>query len=340
MDMQMSGVGVGNPYPVMEFLRILAGPKPSGIKLVSMATTNIGALSVTFYDGTSSENTIATFVSPSALTANQWAHLDFTASTSGSGSFVLRVGGTVILSSTGVGISGPYPVPDTITPFRWQGFGPPGIAIDNLIIYDGQVNGDGFVSPTLYPQQRITTVIATADVTGGAWAPLLTAAQLSSDAVNPTRFNTPMSDYDYATPNTANALQLFQMGTVVCYGRINAIALNLATKAVPPISSLPVVSAVVREVSAIETLGVLTTLNLFPSGIGGLVRGYWILQAIAAFSLQTGGNWQATTLGTIEFGMISDPASLPERVSAIFLEVLTDTSGLPFTCGGASNYSY
>jgi hypothetical protein len=343
-DFQMGGVGSGNPYPIMEFFRLSFGPKPAGIKLLSMTTTAAGLVNVTFYDGTSSENTLATFTSSQALTPNQWKHMDITATFTGSGSFSLRFfdafSPTVVAMSTGVGISGPYPMPDTVTPARWEGFGPPGVAIDNLVIYDGQNNGDGFVSPTANPQQRITTVIPASDLPRGDWTPFIAAPTLSQDAVNPLRFNTPMSDYDYATPNNANALQLFTFGSVPCYGQINAIALNYALKAVPPISTLPQITAAIRELISINSAGVLTALNLFPSSIGSLTRGYWIVQAIAAFSLQTGATWKANDLSQISIGMISDPLNTPERVSALFLEVLTDVSGLPYTCGGVANYSF
>jgi hypothetical protein len=342
LDMQMAGVPSGGLYPAMEFLRISAGAVPSAAFLCTLYTNTNGTATVRIYNGTTANTIIATYTTTAALTANIWTHLDLAFTVFGStSSMVLRFNGTIVLSQTGIGTGIGYPFPDTICPIRWEGFGPPGVAIDNLVIYDGQDNGDGFVSPSLMPQQRVTTVVATADVSGGNWGPFLSASSLSAEAVNPLRTaQTAMSDGDYATPNTASALQLFQMGTVPCYGLINAIALNLVTKAVPPIGSLPQISAVVREQVIVETMGVLTTLNLFPSSIDSDVRGYWILQAISAFSIMTGSNWVANGLNSGGFGMISDPSGIAERVSAIFLEVLTDVSGLPFSCGGAGNYSY
>ena len=337
-DFQMAGVGSGAPYPVMEWCRFLQGPKPSGVKLCSLTTTSTGQMTVKFFDGSPSENVVVTFTTTAVLTANTWANLKFKITLGPVSAFTLQFNGSTVLNQVGISLGGLYPQADTVCVMRWQGFGPPGVALDNTVIWDTQNNGDGFTD--LMPPQRITTVIANADVAGGNWGPFLAAASLSSDAVNPTRFNTPMSDYDYATPNNVNALQLFLMETVPCYGQINALALNFALKAIPPVSTLPSITAVVRELTAPNSMGVLQALNLFPSNIASLVRGYWILQAIAPLSLQTGTGWKAGNLSNDAFGMIADPSNIAERVSAVSLEVLTDVSGLPFTCGGLSNYSY
>jgi hypothetical protein len=341
LDFQMAGVPAMAPYPVMEWCRFTQGAKPSGVKLCSLTTTATGQMTVTFYDGTPSENPLVSFTTTATLAANQYTHLDFTATFTGSGSFILRFfsGGvpSIVLQNTGVGLGLLYPLPDTVTVVRWQGFGPPGVAIDNTVIWDAQNNGDGFTG--LMPQQRVTTVVMTEDLNAN-WSPFLAAPTLNQDAVSPLRFNTPMSDYDYAIPNNGNAVQLFNAGAVPCYGLINAVALNVDAKAVPPIGSLPQITLLCRETVALNPMGVFSLLNLFPSSISSLVRGYWNFQAIAARSLQTGNVWQANNLSQIAWGMQADPGNLPERVSAVYLEVLTDVSGLSFTCGGPSNYSY
>ncbi len=337
-DFQMSGVGSMAPYPVMEWCRFSAGAKPAGIKLCSLTTTSTGKMTVTFYDGSPSELVAVSFTTSAALSANTWANIKFKVTIGPTASFTLMFNATVVMSHTGITLGALYPQADTVTVMRWQGFGPPGVALDNTLIWDTQNNGDGFTD--LKPQQRITTVIANADVPGGNWSPFLGAPTLNQDAVNPTRFNTPIGDYDYATPNHASALQLFNLEKVPCYGQINAIALNLGCKAVPPISSLPTITMVVRERTAPEILGIFTLLNQFTPVSDGLCKGYWIYQAISATSPTTGGLWKANDLSANAWGMIADPSSLPERVAAIFLEVVTDVSGLPFTCGGLSSYSY
>src|SRR5580658_5685975 len=57
--------------------------------------------------------------------------------------------------------------PDTLG-FQMSGFGPPGIIIDNYIVWDGQP-GDPFTGQ--YGRQRILTSEPTADLQPSEWTP-------------------------------------------------------------------------------------------------------------------------------------------------------------------------
>lgn len=231
---------------------------------------------------------------------------------------------------------------DTIFPdrlgARFQGFGPPGVYVDNQIWWDGQNNGDGF-NDFLGPC-RITTMFPNRDAVPG-WS--RNGAGTGFGAVSELPGNPPGApdgDTTYLSPPVAGALNLFGMNKSPCFGRVLGVAVNMTAR---PTSGSPRLGAYFRNTGVSASLlgEVLLVLAdaLYSGGQAPLV-GYATYQVFAGKNPETAKTWTDLQITNGLWGIGADNSIPNERVTHFYLEKITtlDTSK-SFSCGGTPNYS-
>lgn len=226
--------------------------------------------------------------------------------------------------------------------FRMAQGGPPGIVIDNFVLWDDRP-GDGyadFIGPV-----KITTLFPIANI-NQAWAPSGTTPQqylALRDKTFEDPNGAPDGDASYLTP-TAVTPQLVSMSAytnhanVPCYGKILSVAFNACARTigVDSILQFQILTKATPHVVGQVTIGpwVYPT-NPFNSFMNGFVT----RQVIAAVSPESGSTFVANELQNAQFGLKITAGNENMRVSQFYIEIITSLDGGPYSCGGAS-YSY
>jgi len=177
MDWQWSGT----PLEEMEWYRISIGTTI----LLSLKARSDGTMDILGPLGTLLVNTGST---STGFAPGVWSTLELKVSFGTAGAVELRKNGVMAAMKSPVNFGAT--LPDTHTVLRFEGFGPPGIIIDNLIIWDGQTRaGDPFTD--FYGRQRILSIEPIADLQANEWQPSTPGSSY------------PMVDDDPSTPGSS-----------------------------------------------------------------------------------------------------------------------------------------
>ena len=244
-------------------------------------------------------------------------------------------------------------IPDRFN-HRWQGFGPPGIVMDDYVIWDGDTTetdkNNDFLGPI-----RITTIWPIKDVNDG-WSHVIGRSTGSAPASGafacqdlPFAYgggpaesgdNSPDGDLTYIFPNGVGANQLFQMLQSPCFGRNLAIAVNWNAK---PVGATQATDAVCRITRSLRNLGFKTLTdvgNQFQQFIPAQF-GYQTYQVISTVSTETNTFWTDAEINNGSWGVQVHVGTTPnQRVSQFYIEKVTALDGRSFTCGGGGPYSF
>jgi len=219
--------------------------------------------------------------------------------------------------------------------FFWDaGFGPPGIALDNYILYDGLAN----IGPC-----HVDSMLPISDSPATVWIPGATSPDVPSsqcwEMVNDSegRFpgEGPDGDFTYVSA-VATANQTFQMQRSPCYGVVLGVALNVCGRPLTGFSPqqfnfIAILSAGTQSVGT----GILVSIGAISTT--PQLADYQTVQACLPLSPATGQTWidAEITNGNFGFGSIE----VKQRITAFNIEKITSLTPQPFNCGGAS-YSY
>lgn len=313
--------GAGTSIPDCEFYRIGTAARV----LFALRQRTDGRIDIRTY---SSGGTLTLLGTTSfAFPVNQFSTLEVRVKFGTSGEWKVRADGNVVAMGTGVNFGLTFPDRHT---FRFQGFGPPGLNLDNYVIWDDDSDVETWLG-----RCRVTTLLPIADA-----AP--TWSRNGSGTLFGAVDDSPGADGDttYLTPPAISLDNLFQFAKSPCYGKVLAVAVNICGR---PVSGTPSVGAIVREKATTNLilpearlLDTGNTINLQQANLAG----YATYQAISAKSFETMAGWIDNQITNAFWGISSDNFTTFERVTQVYLEKLVDLTGLPFTCGGPSNYSY
>lgn len=155
----------------------------------------------------------------------------------------------------------------------------------------------------------------------------------------------PDNDTTYVFNDSAAAVtDLYRPGSVPCYGKILAVALNLTVRAT---SGSPNVTLQVRQGATrygltslliVPVGNYIATANagIVPPGTGAAL--YTQLQGITITQPNGNGDWDDRAIGNADLGMLSDNGGI-FRCTNASLEKLVSLRNVPFDCAGGS-YSF
>lgn len=237
--------------------------------------------------------------------------------------------------------------PDRIA-FRWQGFGPPGLMLDNYVVWDGQTTGDGitdFLGPC-----RVTALWPTSDL-NQVWVPHPGPTRYEmlgdlpfSEPGHPIDANgSPDGDDSYvrsaANPLLLNMSQSYDRLISPCFGKNIAVAINAVAR---PISTGQQLQAVCKPINITYVLGLLGISQFPGTRFTGTDRpalqNYANYQQITGISPATMDVWTDAEIQSAAWGFgIGSTDNI--NVTQAYLEKLTSLLPQRYTCGGG-NYSY
>ncbi len=308
-DFKVAKVGTGATFPTsVDWFRF--GSSTAGVQLSLRVIAYLadgpyaGRLQIIDAGG----NLIAT--SPTSITMDQWYTLEAKATFNSTSCLCeIRLNGAAWFTG---GYSSGGPV-DQLT-FRWQAFGPPSLALDNLVYYDGQAGMNTFTG-----RLRVTSMLPVSDVRAG-WAPVPGPSEygMVNDFVGRAG-GSDDGDLTYITPGGSLIDQLFNFARVDCFGKILGLAVNACMR---PAGGFFPVRFLCQPAAILYTLGTLTPTS----------TDYRTLQAVAEASPASGATWIAGEINGSYFG-VGAPAAALVRVTAVYLEVVTSLEDLPYECG-------
>lgn len=297
-----------------------------GTTLLSLRYRPDGTMDILGPLGAVLVNTVAT---STTFTPGVYCTLELVAAFGTSGTVSLFKNG--VLAATKSGVNFGSVLPDRHT-FRFQGFGPPGIVLDNLIIWDGQ-SGDPFTGQ--YGRQRILSIEPAADLQAGEWSPSVPGPSFAMVDDNPSSSGgSPNGDINYLLALGTGPDAVFSMAKSDCSGLVLALAWNACARP-DPTSANPLLDFVY-----IPALATLTVGNQRVAAVGHLnpdapfaTIDYFTYQVISKTNPVSGSNWQDTEISDGAFGC-GAVATPQVRMTAFYLEKIIDLTGKPFNCGG------
>jgi hypothetical protein len=328
MDYQMSGTVVGGASPEMEFYRIY---NDTGTPIMSLYQRGDGLMEIWNNGGSIAvSNILYPFV------PGTWATLELygTFSIGSDNTIELRQNGVQIAKVTGVnwGIAGTAEFP-YIMGFRWAGFGPPGIQVDNYIVYDGQVDGPQAIATftgrvritSLYPQSELQT----------AWLRNANVVNYPNVADRPDAgySGVPDGNGTYIYPPPSEADQFFGIGRSPCYGLVLGLSVNFV--AAPQDESYCTCDVLLQEQGTNYDLA---EFDMDGPSNDGEAPGYSGYQVCLETSPATSTNFVDGEISSAFWGLGSTVGT-DFLVTQFFLEKVVDLTGKPYTCGQAS-YAY
>lgn len=261
-----------------------------------------------------------------AFAVNDWALLEIRCAFGSSGNIRIWKEGVLIINydSAALGLSC-----DRFT-LRWEFFGPPGMAFDDLIIGVGDAAVERFGACWVNP------VIVNADYRVGSWSVVNAWSGRPPGAKHYACVNDLATDHDRESPDDDTSYlggdetagdDLFGIAEPVCVGAILGLAVNVGALA---LSGAPQVRALFVSVDT-GAPAVLGTLS--PESAR-----YAVQQVLIENSTVTGDRWTHQEITTGAWG-IRAAGSGAQRVSVVYLEQIISMAGvLPFECGGGGSY--
>lgn len=240
-------------------------------------------------------------------------------------------------------------LPDRMS-IRFQGFGPPGINVDNMVFWDGR-NDDHLGFNDFLGPCRITTLWPTTDLNNG-WVPTPgpTRSAMLSDlpfAVGgdhpPDASGSPDGDPSYVagsgSPLLLNVSQLYSRLYSPCFGRNLAVALNAVCR---PLVTGQAVQYIVQPLSMLHVLANVGVTQ-FPGtgytlGQRPALNNYANYQIIVPNNPEGNVVWTDSVIQSAAWGFGAGSTG-QFRATQMNLEKLTSLLPLSYGCGGG-NYVY
>lgn len=325
--MQAGGSGVVTPR-AFEFYRITL----AGALFFSLHQRNDGRFDM-FGPGSALIGTTAIGITPN-VNVNVQVLINF--GTSGSVQVLFNDS-----NALGVVTSIPFnfgaSLPDTHMWFWNGGFGPPGIQLDNYVVWDGQP-GDSFGNAFPGPMS-VTSLEPNTDDPSTLWTPSsgTTCVPMVNDFTNRFPGESPDGDFTTIAPSTL-AAQGFLMKTSPCFGLVLGVAMNACAR---PLSAPQLLDFQVGIGGNIYVVGNATVSTPFfprPGGVPPQLQNYQTYQVLVGNSPASGSNWNDAEINGASWGLGAG-VSPNQLITAFYLEKVTSLRPQPFNCGGG-NYSF
>lgn len=300
----------------------------TGSTLMSLKLRSDGTMDILGPTGSVLRNTGST---STGFTPGQWCTLELKAVFGTSGSVQLWKNGTLAATVSGVNFGAVNP--DRMG-FQMTGFGPPGLVIDNYLIWDGQ-SGDPFTGQ--YGRQRILSIEPVEDLQAGEWQPSTPGPSFAMvDDFDGTAGGSPDGDATYLKALGTGPDAVFEMATSPCQGLILSLIWNACLRPDPSTATptvdlvfIPTLSTLVVGSKAVVAVGYLNT-DAQPATID-----YFTYQQPVPLNPNTGQGWGDTDIANAAFG-VGAAASPDVRLTSFYLEKVIDLTGKPFDCGGGT----
>lgn len=220
--------------------------------------------------------------------------------------------------------------------FQMTGFGPPGLIIDNYLIYDGQPGFNG-----QYGRQRILSILPTADLQGGEWLPTPPGPSFATvNDHNGSTGGSPNGDVNYIKGQATGPDAVFTMAASPCSGLILGLSWNACARPDPTVGTpgldfvyIPTLVTIVVGHKPVTAVG-----QLNPDAPVA-TDNYFTYQVPKETNPNTSSGWLDQEIPDGAFG-VGASASPDQRVTAFYLEKVIDLTGKPFDCGGGGVYSF
>lgn len=238
--------------------------------------------------------------------------------------------------------------PDRIS-LRWQGFGPPGLNIDNVVLWDDRT-GDvtDFLGPcritTLWPARDVNSTWIIGPFPGAHRFEQIADLPFNPDGTHPPDPNgAPDGDSSYLMQSpTSSLIQFYYMSQAFnrlvspCFGLNLCIAINATCRPLLDGEAVEMVFQPLNVRYTLATLGGYEKVGQkFTKGQRNNVDNYSTRQQVIDLSPATGRAWNDAEISTAYWGL-GQFSTKHIQVTQVYLEKLTTLLNKPFSCGGSN----